>query len=320
MSLLLARRRSLRLSTRSTRSWRASTTPIRTQIIPRARRPGASRSPLTPSLRSHPSPSPSPETRTLNPEPRAPRTAHRVPSPTSGPDARFQELAAAYDLLSSVPAERRVKARRAAQKWHAATAAAAREAEEQAEAAAAEAHRRALEERRRVDRQDAGFVPPVAGQVPPRQPKSPERPPPRPAPEAGAAGAAAAAAAAASGGVAGEGAAEAGSAAAARPESKAAALRSALVGEAEQSVPLLELGCLLRACICLDGCLELSRQACTAAASCLCGDPKLPASSHGAGREHSSSGCGNVPGSRRDFNLVSDFAKANERAREEVRV
>ena len=88
------------------------------------------------------------------------------------------------------------------------------------------------------------------------------------------------------------------------------------------AVPLLELGCLLRAYVCLDGCFELSRQACTAAASCLCGDPKLPASSHGAGREHSSSGGGgSVQGSRRDFKLVGDFAsKANERAREEVRV
>ena len=87
-------------------------------------------------------------------------------------------------------------------------------------------------------------------------------------------------------------------------------------------MPLLELGCLLRAYICLDGCFELSRQACTAAASCLCGEPKLPASSHGAGREHSSGGGGgSVQGSRRDFKLVGDFAsKANERAREEVRV
>ena len=224
-----------------------------------------------------------------------------------------------------MPVERRVKARRAAQKWHAATAAAAREAEEQAQAAAAEAQQRALEERRRVDRRDAGFTPPVAGQVPPKQPQSPERPPPRPAPspEAGAA----AAAAAASGGAAGEGAAEAGSTAAAKPESKADALRSALVGDTEPSAPLLELGCLLRAYICLDGCFELSRQACTAAASCLCGDPKLTASSHGTGKEHSSDSSSSrsakgtsssVQGSRRDFKLVGDFT--NERPREEVRV
>ena len=224
-----------------------------------------------------------------------------------------------------MPVERRVKARRAAQKWHAATAAAAREAEEQAQAAAAEAQQRALEERRRVDRRDAGFTPPVAGQVPPKQPQSPERPPPRPAPspEAGAA----AAAAAASGGAAGEGAAEAGSTAAAKPESKADALRSALVGDTEPSAPLLELGCLLRAYICLDGCFELSRQACTAAASCLCGDPKLPASSHGTGKEHSSDSSSSrsakgtsssVQGSRRDFKLVGDFT--HERPREEVRV
>ena len=225
-----------------------------------------------------------------------------------------------------MPVERRVKARRAAQKWHAATAAAAREAEEQAQAAAAEAQQRALEERRRVDRRDAGFTPPVAGQVPPKQPQSPERPPPRPAPPPEA-GAAAAAAVAASGGAAGEGAAEAGSTAAAKPESKADALRSALVGDTEPSAPLLELGCLLRAYICLDGCFELSRQACTAAASCLCGDPKLPASSHGTGKEHSSDSSSSrsakgtsssVQGSRRDFKLVGDFT--NERPREEVRV
>jgi hypothetical protein len=262
-------------------------------------RPGSSSSPLTPSL---------PKPRVLTP-----LTPIQI-------QCRFQELAAAYDLLSSVPAERRVKARRAAQKWHAATAAAAREAEEQAQAVAAEAQLRALEERRRADRQDAGFVPPVAGQVPPKQPQSPERPPPRPAPppEAGAA----AAAAAASGGAAAEGAAEAGSTAPATPESKADALRSALVGDAERSAPLLELGCLLRAYICLDGCFELSRQACTAAASCLCGDPKLPASSHS--KEHSSSssrsvqGSSSAQGSRRDFKLVGDFT--NERTSEEVRV
>ena len=51
LSFLLAWRRSLRLSTRSTRSWRASTTPIRIQTTPRVQRPGASSSPLTPSLR-----------------------------------------------------------------------------------------------------------------------------------------------------------------------------------------------------------------------------------------------------------------------------
>lgn len=51
LSLLLAWRRSPRLSTRSTRSWRASTIPIRIQTTPRVQRPGASSSPLTPSLR-----------------------------------------------------------------------------------------------------------------------------------------------------------------------------------------------------------------------------------------------------------------------------
>ena len=51
LSFLLAWRRSLRLSTRSTRSWRASTTRIRIQTTPRVQRPGASSSPLTPSLR-----------------------------------------------------------------------------------------------------------------------------------------------------------------------------------------------------------------------------------------------------------------------------
>ena len=51
LSFLLAWRRSLRLSTRSTRSWRASTTPIRIQTTPKVQRPGASSSPLTPSLR-----------------------------------------------------------------------------------------------------------------------------------------------------------------------------------------------------------------------------------------------------------------------------
>ena len=56
--------------------------------------------------------------------------------------------------------------------------------------------------------------------------------------------------------MAAEGAAEAGSTAtgstAAKPESKADALRTAMVGDAEASAPLLELGCLMRAYICLD--------------------------------------------------------------------
>ena len=86
LSLLLVRCRPLRLSTRSTRSWRASTTPIRTQTIPSARRPGASRSPPTPSLRSNPSPSPEP--RTLSPEPRAPRTASQAPRSAAMPGSR----------------------------------------------------------------------------------------------------------------------------------------------------------------------------------------------------------------------------------------
>ena len=94
-----------------------------------------------------------------------------------------------------------------------------------------------------------------------------------------------------------------------------------MVGDAERGAPLLELGCLLRAYICMDSCFELSRQACTAAVSCFCGDglhhdPKLrPTSSHGADKEHSSN---TAQGSRRDFKLVGDFTDA--RTREQVRV
>ena len=107
---------------------------------------------------------------------------------------------------------------------------------------------------------------------------------------------------------------------------------------------MLELGCLLRAYICLDGVIERSRQACHLAASCLCGDDlrcehkPRPTSGHLAGKDHIDATAqrelppGGPSGgervrpprvtSRRDFRLVGDLldARRRERPLEEVRV